>query len=269
MIKQFIYKIKSAISNQIILLLLITVLLIILGIACTELGNSYETNNKIISYIFTVVSSIFSACASITGVSAIWELIGKKIFTNELYQRFNISMSLVNSGISEVFYNEENLSWDKELQKTKELEIFSCGDSSWIDNHKKTILDFLEKKGKTIFYLPDPGDNKIMEELDRRHNKPNGTFKRSIEDVLTNINNYFFDSYSSNIEIKFYRKTLCSVYYIIHKEDETIAYFKPYRNSMSKNVRFPIIKVNDKGNLYRFIRNDVDNIQTFDKPSTH
>lgn len=156
MIKQFIYKIKSAISNQIILLLLITVLLIVLGIACTELGNSYETNNKIISYIFTVVSSIFSACASITGVSAIWELIGKKTFTNELYQRFNISMSLVNSGISEVFYNEENLSWDKELQKTKKLEIFSCGDSSWIDNHKKTILDFLEKKGKQSFICQIP-----------------------------------------------------------------------------------------------------------------
>lgn len=263
-------KIKEAMNGKgrttirVCMYLIITIFFLVLSYLFSTIESSVIND-----FFANCISNILMTIGSITGVSSVYELFSKKVLIYDLYEKFNIAHSVVNSGIEEIFYNEENLNWGEVLRDASTLEIFSCGDKNWIDVHKKTLVDFLSKNGSIIFYFPDIGNSLICNELDERHNKNKGTLKSNIEEIIEEKYGKFFELYKSQINIKYYRNTLCSVYYIISKKSGNIAYFKPYRNSMDKEVKYPIILVKEGGSMYKFIREDINKLRISERPSVH
>lgn len=226
--------------------------------------------SKVLNIDLSILSNMFSSIASITGVSALWEIVSKKSFLDELGNILNVKYQLIDSGIEKiVFSNDNDFDWQEEFANAKEITIISCHGDFLADSYKSCFNQVLSCGGNIKYFLPDYGDDLLIQELSRRHNKPN--FKSDIIRAETELKkkyeNYFTEG---QFNIFYYKNTLCTVYYIIQKKDCTFAYFMPYRNSMSQNVAYPKIKVNAKGMIYkRYIEPDINNIMQYSQLTLH
>lgn len=140
-------------------IVVISILLFALFSAAAYLCNAYipDFTTK------TLLATIFSSLASISGVALLWEVIAKKSFSNDLYNMVQISSSLQSSGIENV-YLYRDVDWKNELQETKTLKIFFAYGSTFRNNNS----DELKKLKSLTVYLPDPLNTNVIDNLDYR-----------------------------------------------------------------------------------------------------
>lgn len=199
--------------------------------------------------------SILPTIASFLGLGAIWEIIGKRSFSQDVLNLAGVSDNYIESGITHVYKSFNDINWDNELLNAESLTIFFVYGRTW-RNHNRRLLTEFAKNNKLTVILPDYRDDDIISELDRRfcYGKYSNSEKKIsardyIEEAVEDFN-------KMGSHVKFYKGTICSSYYFM--DDKCIC--SPFKHGESR-IDVPAILATKGGSYYNFCMNDKELIE--------
>lgn len=208
-------------------------------------------NDEIVLYI---IIPIISTLITTSFIYILWDIIGRKKFLNNIFNLFDISDNLTESGIEYYYSTFEDIDWIKILEQSKHIEIFFTYGNNFIKKTNELITSKSKAKKLEIdVYFPNFNDSVILKELNKRFEITEDTdvTKQKILDSMK-----FFRDIEANVHI--YKKNITSSYYIIDDEIGIISFFA-HKNDKYANV--PAIQTRKEGQLFKFIRTEIDSIK--------
>jgi len=213
------------------------------------------------NYIFykNIVLIILPTIASIVGVSAVWEIFGKRSFSREVLNLANVSDNLIDSGIIYVYKDFKNIDWNEELRGVNKLIMFFTYGNTFRNQNKQVLESFSAKNKDWTVVLPNFNDKKIIDELDRRFCYGTYDPRGEKESVEKQIQKAIRDFIEMGAKIKLYNGTICSSYYLM----DEICIFAPFKHGYPKSY-VPAFKCSNKlcsnGTLVEFCFDDMSRI---------
>lgn len=203
--------------------------------------------------------NIISTIACAFGASAAWEIFCKKSFTQEVLTLNRMSESCYEGGVEYIYADYQDVDWASELTNVHDLTILFCYGYTWRNHNRAILRNFISSGGNITIYLPDYTCDNLIDELDRRflfgRYCPTGD-KASTEDRIIEAN---VDFTALGASVKFFRRTLCSLYFVMDEK----AIFVPFRHCES-NITYPAIRVSNRGCIYKFIQEDLLSLSVYD-----
>lgn len=199
-----------------------------------------------------LVLNILPIISTTVMISAVWELLGKRSFAKDVLGLSKIPENIIASGIVTVYKDFKDIDWAKELSGSSRLIMFLSYAYTFRNSNRERLRNFQDKE--FIVIMPDPDNEKIMDELDRRFSYgPYSEGKKG--SVKEQINIAIKDYLSMGAKVKLFEGTILSTYYLM---DEFCIY-APFNHGKTKGY-VPAIKGQIGGNFYDFCRSEIDNV---------
>ncbi len=239
---------KNRIKNGVAwgLVIVTLVLLLIVTIMQLKLSKWQGTN---------IVVPMLSTIASITGLSAVWEFFAKYNFAKQMVELVGISTNISESGIFECISDFKAIKWRQELEGTKNLRIVVTHATTWRNQNREVLQDFITNGGKIFVSLPNSKNKDLMAEYDRRYEYDKGTTKRKVEEAVND-----FTKIGAIVSV--YDKSIQTSYYYMDQH----AIMVPFNHLKAKGF-VPAIKAISNGDLYKFVQNDIRSIFNMEEKS--
>ena len=197
-----------------------------------------------------IVSSIVSTVATVLLAGVLWEIIAKKNFSKYLLDQVKISENIAKSGIDTVYVDFKEIDWKKEFKDTRSFTAVFVYAYSWRNSNERVIKEFAKKqRHKMTVIVPDPRNDNVMSDLDRRFNFEKGETKKRVEDCIK----FYFDLH---VQVYVFGGTLQSSYYLMDKTG-IMSFFS---HSTEKGT-VPAIRAIKGGEMYNYISNDIKSLQ--------
>lgn len=139
----------------------------------------WDQNNILASIIKNLGSLFF-----VTGLlSVYWDLKGKRTFTSELLEKFDLSQEIEKSGVTNIYANFQQLetSWVEIFTNVREIDLFFTYAQTWRITHRNKFIAASEIDKITVrIVLPNIEDSSLMERLAVR-------CQESVGELITNI----------------------------------------------------------------------------------
>lgn len=121
-------------------------------------------------------------------ITVFWELLGKRLFLDEILHKAGISKQIENAGIADVHPSFQQFTgWKSLFNSCSEVDIFFSYGHSWRSNHREELKSFLSiNKNSLRVILPNPEDKLTVDDLARQ-------FGLSREQVESKINEAIVD----------------------------------------------------------------------------
>lgn len=197
------------------------------------------------------LSILSSTIATVLLANVLWEVIAKENFAKSLLNQVKISENIAQSGIDSVYVDFRDIDWKKEFENTKSFTAAFVYAYSWRSHNENAIKAFFAKKShkkNTRIIVPDPENEDIMSDLDRRFNFENGETRKRIEDCIK----FYCDL---GISVYLFEGTLQASYYLMDKAG-IMSFFT---HSKEKGV-VPALKAHKSGNMYKYISQDISSM---------
>lgn len=198
---------------------------------------------------------VLSTCASVFGVGAAWEAIGKRSFATEILLLTGVSENYADSGIEYIYSDFNDIDWKKELESVSKLTVFVTYAYSWRNSNRK-IIEKIAEKGSVTVVLPDFRSSKVCDELDRRFAYGEYDDRNKHEGIQEIIQRAAKDFQSMGAEVKLYNGTIIASYYS-YDEHYIMA---PFRHVNEEKECVPAVKCGEEGVIYNFCQKEMKNI---------
>ena len=195
------------------------------------------------------VQTILSTIATVSLANVAWEVIAKKRFADSLLNQVKISQNIAKSGIDSIYIDFHDIDWKHEFANTNSFTAAFVYAYSWRSQNDATIKEFVKKRKhrqKMRIIVPDPEIDEVVSDLDRRFGFETGKTKMNIEDCIK----YYCDL---SVPVYLFEGTLQASYYLMDKT----ALMSFFSHTKAKGT-VPAIKANLHGNMYEYIKGDVD-----------
>lgn len=191
----------------------------------------------------TLLSTISAACL----VNVIWEILAKRSFADTILELAKISEVIKTSGIDYVDDNFQSISWQDELQHTKNLTVVLTYGATWRRHNAAYLKKFAENtQNNLVIILPDPAKEEIMSEFDRRFNYPAGKTAQLISDAIKEFNEI-------GAKVYLYPDSLYASYYLL--DNSAIMSFFKHTKARSE---VPYLHLDSTGSLFTYVKKEVD-----------
>ncbi len=240
------FKISIATKKNVYMCLFLSVLFLLLSFIIDD----YADSSILIIRIF---EDLLVGCSGLLGVSAVWEIIGKSSFADELLTKFNISEDLKNTNIECVYDAFSDVDWDAILKETTNFKAFISYGYTWRNNNRTYLKEAIENctRDNFIMVFPDYNESLIVDELNRRYgyNKDNG---KNVKDYIMESVIWFLEN---GAKVYLFNGTLCSSFYIYNNHC-----LYPLNKHGVEKASVPVVKFKSNGSLYKHVISDFDRI---------
>lgn len=203
--------------------------------------------------IIRIIEDLLVGISGLLGVSAVWEIIGKSSFADELLTKFKISEDLKNTNIECVYDTFADVDWNIILNETTDFKAFISYGYTWRNNNRTYLKQAIENCGKNKFIMvfPNYNDSFIVDELNRRY----GYNKDNVKDVKEYIEESVKWFLESGAKVYLFNGTLCSSFYIYNNHC-----LYPLSKHGADKASVPVIKFKSNGTLYKHVVDDFNRI---------
>ena len=233
------------ITNKNIWTILISVVVFLVLMVINFCGLERIQNDALRILLLTISSTV----ATVVLANVLWEVIAKENFAKSMLDQVKISENIAKSGIDAVYVDFRDIDWKKEFKNTKSFTAAFVYAYSWRSNNDTAIREFASKNSrrkKMRIIVPDPENNSIMSDLDRRFNFECGETRKRVEDCIK----YYCDL---GITVYVFEGTLQSSYYLM----DQVGIMSVFTHSKGKGA-VPALKANKTGNMYKYINDDLN-----------
>lgn len=215
---------------------------------------------------YLVIINIFTALASIFGVSAVWEAFSKKSFAKEILDLANVSENYIKSGITTVYSDFTDIEWSKKFKYSKDVTIFFAYGSGWRSENRKLLNSLKLNNANITVILPNFDNDELMDILNRRFNydKYAKSEEYKAKSIKEEINMAIKDFKKYNASIKLYDYDITTTYYLI----DNVCIFAPFNHSEEKG-HVPAIECEKGGEWFEFCEYDIKEILKSAKELQH
>jgi hypothetical protein len=198
------------------------------------------------------------AAVFISGVLAtLWELAGKRAFSDEILAKANMSRDLADAGIEVVSpsFQDGRIRWDQLFKNSRKLDIFISYGHTWRNTQMERIDKLLSGSSASLrVILPDPEDEQVLENLSVRFSMKREEVKGAIEAAKE-----FFDhrkkKAKGTVEIHFTRALPVFSFYLFNHK----AVFALYNHRLELHP-VPSFVCDEDGFLFQFFTEEFEGI---------
>ena len=198
------------------------------------------------SFWRTLITSLLSTSATVSGVEVIWEMVSKKNFADYVINQVRLSQNIQESGVQEVYKDYSYIKWEDEVKNKTHMLVFLAHGSGWLKPIKDiAITNFLNNNGVFTIILADPTNDELMKAYDLRFNYTPGTTKSRIKDTLC-ILNQLADTAKKrkNIKIRYYNGMSTTSYFFLGKHNRYDKCIYTLYNHSKNSGKAPAFKIN-------------------------
>lgn len=196
--------------------------------------------------------TISSTIATVSLANVLWEVIAKENFAKSVLKQVKISENIAQSGIDAIHVDFRDINWKEEFENTKSFKAAFTYAYSWRSQNDSTIRKFLASNNhrkNSFIIVPNPQNNEIMAEYDRRFCFEKGDTRKKVEDCIK----YYYDL---KMPIYLFDGSLQSSYYLMDK-DGIMSFF----THSKEKTTVPAIRASKNGNMYMYIQADLNSIK--------
>lgn len=240
------FKLSIATKKNIYLCLFLSVSFLLLSFIIDDYAN---TNLLIIR----IIEDLLVGCSGLFGVSAVWEIIGKSSFADELLTKFKISEDLKRTNIECVYDTFADVDWNNILSEATNFKAFISYGYTWRNNNRTYLKQAIKNCGENNFTMVFPNYNEplIVDELNRRY----GYNQDNVKDVKDYIEESVVWFLENGAKVYLFNGTLCSSFYIYNNHC-----LYPLNKHGTEKSSVPVVKFKSNGSLYKHVISDFDRI---------
>lgn len=231
--------------------IIISLLTIILGLFLLLISNSLpflQANPPFQS----VIRDLGSLLVSTVTIAILWELAAKRAFLSELMTQVKIAEEIREAGLIRIFAEPQKVNWDEMFSRAKNLDIFFMYGSTWRSNNFRNLERLASSKGARIrVILPDPTNQKLMEELSARVHKTPERLKERIDEAANEFKKMFRKS-----DFSLWYSTE-SPLYSCYRFDKNFV-LTIYHHGPIKHKEVPTFVVEEGGKIYNFLHQEFE-----------
>src|SRR6266700_854092 len=234
---------------------LVSLFLVAVGIASVFLSDPVRTAgyHKWAAFLAEGGAALF-----IAGVLAVvWELAGKRAFTDEILSKENMARDLAEAGVEVVTnsFKDERVRWDLLFKNACRLDIFISYGHTWRNTQLERIDKLLSDPSSRLrVVLPDPKDEVTMETLASRFDM----LTKDVQDEIAG-SQAFFEHRRKNaagiVEIYFTRITPLFSFYRFNNKTVFALY-----NHRKGRLTVPTFVCDRDGFLFEYFSNEFEGI---------
>jgi ribosomal protein S24E len=184
-----------------------------------------------------------------------WELIGKRSFTDEILSKANMSRDLADAGILVVVPNfrDSRIPWDELFKNSNRLDIWVSYASTWRNTHAQAIEKLLSRKDARVrVVLPNPNDDRVVQELALRYEKSKEVLKGQIEEAIT-----AFQRIGSNGSVEIYLSKTVPLYtFYLFTNKAVVALY----NHRKGRIPVPTLVCDEDGFLFKYVEEEFEDL---------
>lgn len=199
-----------------------------------------------------------------TGVLAVaWDLFGRRSFAREVLAKARLSADVTDSGVTKITdqYLEE-VAWEELFDGAKHVDIVVAYAATWRNMHWARLQAVASTQSAAIrIFLPDPDDLDTVANLARRFDVTADAVRVLIRDARDAFASL---SRSGGASVQVYYRPGDALFSCYRFDQRAV--FTLYSHSKERRTSVPTFVV-ASGDLFKFIRNDIDAIAGQSRPA--
>jgi len=191
-------------------------------------------------------------------LSVLWELGGKRAFADEILAKANMSRDLAEAGIDVVAnsFKDERINWEQLFKNARRLDLFISYGHTWRNTQIERIEKLLSDEHAILrVILPDPDDERTMENLSHRFQMQPEELKHEIQEAML-----FFEhrkkKSKGTVEIYFTRISPLFTFYRFSNK----AVFAMYNHRLGR-LPVPSLVCDEEGFLFKYFTEEFEGIR--------
>lgn len=230
------------------ILLIISILMvcgaILIGALCTNCGIWAE-----------ISASLLITIAPIIGISAIWEIWERKRFAQKVLHAAGISYKLQPSGIIQFAKSFiDDIDFHDYILNTDRITVAFTYAKTWREQNRNNLKTMLKNGGTLTVYLPNYNISTNMATLDNRFREEDGTTIKRIKEAI-DFYEKLKNEYKDKVKVYLFDGVFTSSYYLMGNVGIMATF-----NHSSEKGNAPAIICKKEGDLYTFIKDEIDEI---------
>ena len=193
----------------------------------------------------------------VTGLlSLLWELIGKRVFLEEILAKTRVAQEIQAAGILNVTPNfRAGINWQELFKKTRHLDILVSYARTWRNNNLESLRALASHDDARIrLLLPDPEDATAIAALAQRYSTDPEDVRRRIQETIDAFLALGPEA-RATIEIWLLKAPPVYTMYCF----DSVAVLSIYNHQVDRSP-VPALTVEEGGELYRFVRDDFEKL---------
>lgn len=198
------------------------------------------------------LGSLFFVTVAIT---FIWELWGKRAFSDEILAKVQISRDITSAGIIKIAKSfHHDIDWKNYFHTVKELDIFFAYARTWRNTYISELREVAAREGTKIrVLLPDPEDEQTVHELARRFNYTDEEVKNRIREAETYFESLYPSDNNQVVKIEILFLPAAPVFSFYRFDTIAVLTLLSHRRDL---VEVPAFVCEKGGTLYDYIRKE-------------
>jgi hypothetical protein len=228
--------------------IIISIVLVVVGAGSLLLSTRFEQCNPLIA-VFQDMGGLLMVSGA---VSALWELVAKRSFLDEIWAKAQITEELRDAGIIAYESDFRLLDWHDLLNNALCLDIFFTYSRTWRNQYNRELVHIARNRaGRVRVILPDPEDEMTVKSLAHRFGMSEAELVGRINEALT----YFrsLGKYSAQVDIWFYPRPPLFSFYLI--DDRAVLALYHHRE---ERLYVPAFVARGGGELYSYLRDEFE-----------
>lgn len=204
-----------------------------------------------------VVRDVGSLLVSTVAIAILWELVAKRAFLSELMAQIKIKEEIKEAGLTRIFAEPRQVNWDEMFDKVKNLDIFFMYGRTWRSINGLNLEKLASlPDAKIRVILPDPTNQKLMEELSSRIHVEPEELKKRIKEAT---------AYFKTLKDSFRKKDFSlwysteSLLYSCYRFDN-IFVLTIYHHGAIKYKKVPTFVVEEGKYIYDFLKQEFESL---------
>ena len=200
----------------------------------------------------SVIRDIGGLLVASVAVAFLWELVGKRAFFEELWEKVRLAEDIRESGITQFIKNFRDVDWIPLFGNVQEIDIFFIYGRTWRRLYGDHLIEAARRQAKIRIILPDPDDSIVISEFDRRFTNLN---KDSIRGIILEAKTEFEDLKNKGAKVSIWYISAIPLY-SFYRFDNTMVW-SVYQHERDVHSKVPAFILKD-GGLYKFVKEDFE-----------
>ncbi len=196
-------------------------------------------------------------------LTLLWDIVGKRAFTDEVLAKANMSLDLADAGI-EVFtadFRDHHIPWPELFKCANKLDLFVSYASTWRNNHLSYIERLLSRKdGQIRVILSDPNNDELLGVLAKRFGKEKDFLKKQIEESIKfwqERNKHSKEAENASDKVKIYLTDVTPFFTFYLFNTKAVAAFYNHRQG---RIPVPAFVCDEDGYMFRYLTEEFEGI---------
>ena len=205
----------------------------------------------------SIARELGAFCVVTVIVALFWELVGRRAFSDELYEKIGMSRDLAIAGVraAVVGFANPQISFHELFHDSRTLDLWVAYGSTWRNSNLQNFEQMLARENSRVrVILPNPKNQAIVRTLASRFQKTEDSVREVIQETVLAYRR--LGAARNNVEVLFADKLPTFTFYLFDNR----AVLALYSHRSGREIPVLTMLCTHEGAYFRYLRDEFDSL---------